>query len=101
MLIQMKTDYINHYRGFEAYIYYTYGPSIGCGGIVNMSKTESKILQVASGYSMVDCHWEIHAPLNYVIKIELDTFVALRCHTNTSCACQVLEVIILVYLVCN
>lgn len=97
MLIKMKTDYTNHYKGFEAYIYFTYGSSIGCGGTVNISKTDTKTLQVSSGYSMVDCHWEIFAPQDHIIKIEVDNFIAEKCATNTSCACQILEVNVLYY----
>lgn len=92
MLMKMTTDFTNHFKGFEAYVTYSYSSSIGCGGRKNISSQDTLTLQISSGYSLLDCHWEIFAPEGYTIKIELEKFVALPCKTNSSCVCQMVEV---------
>ncbi|XP_044726579.1 cubilin-like [Chrysoperla carnea] len=89
MLIQFHSDSSSSFGGFEAEILFTYGPSQGCGGEIDLLKNHASILTLNTALKdsngmylpFLDCHWSIKAPAGYVIKVEFTSVHISICPT--------------------
>ncbi|KAJ0177495.1 hypothetical protein K1T71_007504 [Dendrolimus kikuchii] len=106
MLLQFVADSSISYRGFKAAVIFTYSKSVGCGGEVDMTTTNSFILKspllkgsvVYENY--LDCLWVIKSSPGTVIQIEFKTFHISSCQAINQtaigfnkCECDLVEVI--------
>ncbi|CAH0562353.1 unnamed protein product [Brassicogethes aeneus] len=94
MLINFYYTY--NYLYFSGDIYFTYGPSMGCGGNIDLKSGETKVIQAPSVQDTVDCQWVISVPMSYVVKIEFNEVNLPTCEKATNatdnCTCAFLEV---------
>ncbi|KAJ8923869.1 hypothetical protein NQ315_010451 [Exocentrus adspersus] len=93
MLVKLDTSPTT-YGGFKAQVYFSYGPTAGCGGDVNL--TETKYI-AAPDLEDLDCTWKITAPRDYQIEIHFTELnIPGVCTKNTTseyfCTCSYIEV---------
>ncbi|CAG9759987.1 unnamed protein product [Ceutorhynchus assimilis] len=95
MLVKLDSTAYN-FNGFQGEVYFTYGPSVGCGGTINL--TETKYINSPNNLPHMDCHWIIIAPQDNKVKIEFtDISISTSCsnpvrnHTYY-CTCSYIEI---------
>ncbi|XP_030748736.1 cubilin-like [Sitophilus oryzae] len=87
------------FKGLKAEIYFIYGPSVGCGGVVYLNDTQtSSTITPPNNLPDLDCHWKIIAPIDYKIKIEFSN-ININSYCNSTrrnytyfCTCSFIEV---------
>ncbi|XP_050362534.1 cubilin-like [Nymphalis io] len=104
MLLQFVSDSNISYKGFRVEVYFTYSESVGCGGQVDLKTTSNKKLKspligtnvVYENY--LDCHFEIKAPTDHIIKIKFTSFHIASCVNvnqtalgTSNCNCDFVE----------
>ncbi|XP_072933024.1 cubilin-like [Epargyreus clarus] len=103
-ILQFVSDSSVNKIGFNVEVFFSYSESVGCGGRINLTTESSQILRspliggnvVYENY--LDCHWDVIAPADYVVKVEFKSFHVSPCananHTAlgiSKCDCDVFE----------
>ncbi|XP_060536860.1 cubilin [Cylas formicarius] len=95
MVVKLSTS-AHSFRGFMGEVYFTYGPTKGCGGFINL--TESKIIHSPNDLSDLDCQWKIMAPKDYKIQMNF-TAIKIPGHCGRTaknftyfCTCAFIEI---------
>ncbi|KFM62124.1 Cubilin, partial [Stegodyphus mimosarum] len=87
MSLRYHSEYKKTEKGFSAFYYSTYGPSQGCGGMLNTSTGEIKSVDVDSDgqyESNLDCNWLIMSSSpNQVILLNFTSFNVESSRNNT------------------
>ncbi|XP_050313173.1 cubilin-like isoform X2 [Anthonomus grandis grandis] len=84
------------FKEFRGEVYFTYGPSAGCGGKINL--TETKYLNAPNNLPHMDCHWTIFAPADYKVEMEFTLInIARNCSNPVKnhtyfCTCAFIDV---------
>uniref|UniRef100_A0A1Y1LNZ2 Cubilin n=1 Tax=Photinus pyralis TaxID=7054 RepID=A0A1Y1LNZ2_PHOPY len=95
VVVHFKTDFSNNYGGFKAVVYFNYGPRSGCGGQIKVA--DSSVIKAPHGLGNLDCHWEIMAERDHILKLAFTELNLEPCSTNqtigfNNCSCNIVEV---------
>ncbi|XP_040577951.1 cubilin [Lepeophtheirus salmonis] len=80
MTVQFVSDNSFSAAGFKAMVRFTYGASSGCGGMINMTSLQSKLIKSvdANGdgnYEMdLNCQWTIFTGNDKILKLHFNAF---------------------------
>ncbi|XP_043273312.1 cubilin-like [Venturia canescens] len=98
MTVVFRSDASNHYGSMSAAVVFTNNESSGCGGKVNLTKSETFRSQRAASYdSYEDCHWRVFAGRGKNVKLtitrmDLKNRNGSRVNANGDCTGDYLEV---------
>ncbi|TGZ53188.1 Cubilin [Temnothorax longispinosus] len=62
MVVNFNADSSRHYEGFTAKVLFTTSPASGCGGLINLTSSQSKSFrtqQAATYEPFEECHWTV------------------------------------------
>ncbi|XP_071057045.1 cubilin homolog [Onthophagus taurus] len=82
--------------GFKALIYFSYGPSAGCGGKTYLNDTKTATIRGPVSLNELDCHYQIETMDGYYLSLKFIELDSCKLNTNGSllknCSCSFFEI---------